>query len=135
MPSANNSIGRGMGKIKLQDNDDDKNNICAIKDPQSRSSPATANVPSKVKGKCESRSFFAYLSVAAVILILCPSVLFIGRMYRHKDDVAAFRRHLTSEFAVEEIQRISRNVIQEELRSLFNSAVYENANARGSNLR
>lgn len=133
MPSASNS-GRGPGKIKLQDNDDDKNNICAIKDPKTRSSCAAANVPSKVKAKCESRALFAYLSVAALILILCPSVLFIGQLYRHKDDdVAAFRRHLTSEFAVEEIRRISRNVIQEELPGLFNSAVYEKA--RGSNLR
>lgn len=122
-----------QGKIKLRDNDGgDKNNICPIKD--NRSPPAAANLPqqqsSKAKVKCERRDCVAYLSLAGVIFILCSSVLFIGLWYRASggainsgfedddDAVTVFRRHLTSDYSVEEIRRITRSVILEEMPSL-----------------
>lgn len=130
MPSAG-VLRTEQGKIKLRDNDDDKNNICAIKDP------ATANVPQpspKVKVNCESsrrrrRDCVVYLSVAGAVLILCSSVLFMGLWWyrttggkdtRTGEDLAAvFRRHLTSDDSVEQIRRITRSVILEEMPSLL----------------
>lgn len=141
MPSAGaiHSGNTDQGKIKLRDNDDDKNNICAVKDqphhlrrPQNnRNLAATPNVPQhkspEVKVKCgvKSRDCVVYLSLGGFILILCSSALFIGLWYGHMyramgtaeeaEAAAVFRRHLTSDYSVEEIRRITRSVIQEEL--------------------
>lgn len=116
------------GKIKLRDNDNDKSNICAIKDQQyAHSPPGTANAghhAPKVKVKCKSRDCVIYLSLAGFILFLCLSALFIGLWYGHSmyrasseeaNIAAVFRRHLTSDDSVEEIRRITRSVIQEEM--------------------
>lgn len=120
------------GKIKLRDNDNDKNNICAIKDrlqqqqQHNRSPPAATNVPqtllSKVKVKCESRDYVVYLSLAGFILTVCTTALFIGLWWWYypptplvdADSAVVFHRHLTSESSIQEIRRI----IQQEMSSL-----------------
>ena len=134
MPSA--GLHSQQGKIKLRDNDDDKNNICALKDqPNQRNFPATTALakvpkeqspPSPVKVKRESRVLLYASLVGVVLLVLCITAALIGLWHMNrapgdKDyDASLFLRHLTSDYSVEEIRQITRNVILEEIPRILN---------------
>lgn len=143
----------GAEQIKLPLNKNDKENIGAIKNPvlpqdSNRHANSTHHLQrflgKVLKVKYESHGLFGYLSMLGVILILCSSVLFIGLWSfrnstntkrasgcvfedraEHVDDMSTvFHRHLTSASSVEEIRRITRNVLLEEMPRLL-SAMYD----------